>query len=75
MPSSCTRYEAPKHPKYFNGKVVCILGNASWWTKGKIYEVVDGTIIDNDGDVRYRGNPLIEGNFGTKSRRFIPIVE
>ena len=36
-------------PKWFNGKVVCVKGNLSF-TTGRIYDVVDGTLIDNVGD-------------------------
>ena len=36
-------------PKWFNGKVVCVKGNLTF-TKGKIYDVVDGALIDNVGD-------------------------
>ena len=36
-------------PKWFNGKVVCVKGNLSF-TTGRIYDVVDGALIDNVGD-------------------------
>ena len=36
-------------PKRFNGKVVCVKGNLSF-TTGRIYDVVDGALIDNVGD-------------------------
>lgn len=36
-------------PKWFNGKVVCVKGNLSF-TTGRIYDVVDGALIDNFGD-------------------------
>ena len=36
-------------PKWFNGKVVCVKGNLSF-TTGRIYNVVDGVLIDNVGD-------------------------
>ena len=36
-------------PKWFNGKVVCVKGNISF-TTGRIYDVVDGALIDNVGD-------------------------
>ena len=36
-------------PKWFNGKVVCVKGNLSF-TTGRIYDVVDGVLIDNVGD-------------------------
>lgn len=36
-------------PKWFNGKVVCVKGNMCF-TTGRIYDVVDGALIDNFGD-------------------------
>ena len=36
-------------PKWFNGKVVCVKGNMCFST-GRIYDVVDGALIDNVGD-------------------------
>ena len=35
-------------PKWFNGKVVCVKGNMYFFT-GRIYDVVDGVLIDNVG--------------------------
>lgn len=37
-------------PKYFNGKVVCIKAKTSDFTEGKIYEIIDGVGLDNDGN-------------------------
>lgn len=39
-------------PKPYNAKVVCIQTDYRWWTEGKIYEVNDGIILDDDGDGR-----------------------
>ena len=36
-------------PKWFNGKVVCVKGNM-YFSTGRIYDVVDGALIDNVGD-------------------------
>ena len=36
-------------PKWFNGKVVCVKGDMCF-TTGRIYDVVDGALIDNVGD-------------------------
>jgi hypothetical protein len=43
--------EKPKKQKY-NGKVVCVESEHSFWTVGKVYEFKDGIIIDDDGDRR-----------------------
>lgn len=37
-------------PKYYTGKVVCISGN-KFFTKGKVYEVEDGNVIDDEGSI------------------------
>ena len=40
-------------PKWFNGKVVCVKGSM-FFTTGRIYNVVDGALIDELGDkLRY----------------------
>ena len=36
-------------PKWFNGKVVCVKGNM-YFSTGRIYDVVDGALIDDVGD-------------------------
>jgi len=38
-------------PDYYSGKVVCVKA-ACGFTKGKIYEVKDGKLGDDDGDIR-----------------------
>lgn len=42
--------EQEKKPQYYNGKVVCVRTGHSWWTVGKVYNVVDGVITADDGD-------------------------
>lgn len=37
-------------PKYYTGKVVCIERNP-WFTQGKVYEVEDGNVIDDQGSI------------------------
>lgn len=69
-----------ERPTYYNGKVVCIdnKGNASSLTVGKIYEVVDGVCLDNDGDKRpFWGKPAKSfDDFNNHcSARFIEVVE
>ena len=74
--------------KGWNGKVVCIKTPYDWWTVGKIYEVKDGFITADDGevypnvrneryvdakDVRHAGsNNCTKHNYRNE---FIPIVE
>lgn len=43
--------ERPTIPKAYNGRMICAESPYPWWTVGKIYEVVDGRIMSNDGDV------------------------
>ena len=37
-------------PKYYTGKVVCIERN-TWFAQGKVYEVKDGNVIDDQGSI------------------------
>jgi len=39
-------------PKKWNGKVVCVESEISFWTVCKVYEIKDGIIVDDDGDER-----------------------
>lgn len=40
-----------KREQYYTGKVVCVRGNIGY-TVGRIYEIKDGILKDDDGDVR-----------------------
>lgn len=35
------------NPKYYSGKLVCVESNCSWWTAGRVYEVVNGKVFDD----------------------------
>ena len=37
-------------PKYYTGKVVCVERNP-WFTQGKVYEVEEGNVIDDQGSI------------------------
>ena len=41
-------------PKYYSGKLVCVESNCNWWTAGKVYEVVNGTVFDDECSERER---------------------
>lgn len=61
--------------KYYSGKVVCThRGTGDGYTVGKIYEFVNGTVVDDDGDVRYKFNPVFNIS-ELQLVRFIPLVE
>ena len=60
-------------PKRFNGKVVCVKGNLSF-TTGRIYDVVDGVLIDNVGDKFYYFTDVNDMNSRMKAQ-FIEVVE
>ena len=60
-------------PKRFNGKVVCVKGNLSF-TTGRIYDVVDGALIDNVGDKFYYFTDVNDMNSRMKAQ-FIEVVE
>jgi hypothetical protein len=72
-------------PKYYNGKVVCVSSENAYdhgFTVGKIYNIVDGLFIDNDGDKRpFVGgkvktiDDLKSGYFKTWAFQFVPFVE
>ena len=53
----CGRDPFPEKPKCtatpeaYNGRMICVESSCPWWIVGKIYEVVDGRITANDGDV------------------------
>lgn len=47
----CGRDPFPATPEAYNGRMICAESPCPWWTVGKIYEVVDGRITANDGDV------------------------
>ena len=60
-------------PKRFNGKVVCVKGNLSF-TTGRIYDVVDGALIDNVGDKFCYFTDVNDLNSRMKAQ-FIEVVE
>ena len=60
-------------PKRFNGKVVCVKGNLSF-TTGRIYDVVDGALIDNVGDKICYFTDVNDMNSRMKAQ-FIEVVE
>ena len=59
-------------PKWFNGKVVCVKGNLSF-TTGRIYDVVDGALIDNVGDKFYYFTDVNDMNSKMKAQ-FIEVI-
>lgn len=59
-------------PKWFNGKVVCVKGNLSF-TTGRIYDVVDGVLIDNVGDKFYYFIDVNDMNSRMKAQ-FIEVI-
>ena len=59
-------------PKWFNGKVVCVKGNISF-TTGRIYDVVDGALIDNVGDKFYYFTDVNDMNSRMKAQ-FVEVI-
>ena len=59
-------------PKWFNGRVVCVKGNLSF-TTGRIYDVVDGALIDNVGDKFYYFTDVNDMNSRMKAQ-FIEVI-
>ena len=60
-------------PKRFNGRVVCVKGNMCF-TTGRIYDVVDGALIDNVGDKFCYFTDVNDMNSRMKAQ-FIEVVE
>lgn len=68
--------EAYTPPKYYNGKVVCVMSKYNdEFTAGKIYTFVDGTVRDNFGNVRYKICPVEDPSQIGIIWEFIPYVE
>lgn len=62
----------------YNGKVVCVENNCYVkfaFTKGKIYNVVDGEIKDNDGKTFIKSIRSLDKLENIKGLAFIPLVE
>jgi len=73
--SFLTPIDYKPEPKYYSGKVVCTYrGIDDSYTVGKIYEFVNGTVVDDDGEVRYKFNPVFNIS-ELQLVRFIPLVE
>lgn len=58
----------------YNAKVVCIESRSSWWTKGRIYDVDGGYIVDDEGDHSHQLKSLDDLN-EYASAEFIEIVD
>ena len=65
---------AIKELEWFNGKVVCIQSASPSFTRGKIYQVTNGELADNEGFVYERFTDVVEMNRRMNSR-FIEVVE
>ena len=60
-------------PKWFNGKVVCVKGDMCF-TTGRIYDVVEGVLIDNVG-VQFCYFTDVDDMNNRMSAKFIEVVE
>lgn len=73
--------------KPYTGKMICIRSGCDWWTVGKIYNVVNGKVTADDGDIYPKGGEVYtsaddcrhmgshESNKVNLSNEFIPIIE
>ena len=59
-------------PKWFNGKVVCVKGNM-YFSTGKIYDVVEGVLIDNVG-VQFCYFTDVDDMNSRMSAKFIEVI-
>lgn len=63
-------------PEYYNGKVVCVMSEDDSYTVGKVYEFKDGTLVDDQGAVRYRGDLRVKHPDEIVCiYKFIPFIE
>lgn len=62
-------------PKYYNGKVVCVMCDNKDFTVGKVYEFKDGTLVDDQGAMRYDGCRIKHPSEIVNIYKFIPFVE
>jgi hypothetical protein len=74
--------------QYYNGKVVCIATGYSWWKVGKVYNVVDGFIANDNGikypkfgapykdteDVKHAGTDDYDDRHDSENT-FVPLIE
>lgn len=78
----------PEPPKYYTGKVVCVANDCGGYvdtdfTPGKVYEIIDGNLIDNHntrrpactGKIIKTLDDLNTGYFTEWFYKFIPYVE
>ena len=63
-----------KAPEFFSCRIVCVMSDAPWWTPGKLYEVIDGCVVDDEGDEHGPFLDIDELN-NLLSGDFYPIVE
>lgn len=59
-------------PKWFNGKVVCVKGNM-YFSTGRIYDVVEGVLIDNVG-VQFCYFTDVDDMNNRMSAKFIEVI-
>lgn len=63
-----------KQPKWFDGKVVCTYSGSDDFTEGKIYQVMNGSIIDDGGFIHSSFINVSEMNSRMKAQ-FIEVVK
>lgn len=64
-----------KPQEYYTGKVVCVKGNTGY-TVGRIYEIKDGKLTDDDGELRPKGKTNKIGRLEDyAAAKFIELVE
>ena len=63
-----------KAPEFFSCRIVCVMSDAPWWTPGELYDVVDGCVVDDEGDEHGPFLDIDELN-NLLSGDFYPIVE
>lgn len=62
----------------YNGKIICVENDGPLkfsFTKGKIYNIVDGEIKDDDGMIPFKNTTSLDQFDKIKGLSFIPLVE
>lgn len=76
-PEWCKEVKGEKEtPKYYNGRVIFVNESEPGYTKGKIYEFVNGYLRDDDGDLRPKASkPIKNLDEYNLYKDFIEVIE
>lgn len=68
--------EEPAKPKHYNGKVVCVDTHGHYfYTKGKVYSIVDGKLFADDGDTMFKRLKSVDDLNKQSNAKWLEVVE